>query len=699
MAVIALFLCIGPAQLGAASDSYSTRLSGEDRIATAIEISYALETGAKTVILAPSNQANLFDALAAAPFAAQEEAPILLTPVNSLDARVKARILELGVSKVYVIGAISDRVAAEVEALPGVTAVAIKGSGRCETAAAINALLTNPQGCFVVGYNALPDALSVASYAAQKNYAIIVADSRGKLPKGQQTVGQVTYILGGPHLVDNSVSGIRLYGSDRFETNLLVSKMFSYSFERVYVANGYTRHLADALAAAPLAARYSAFIALADNLNNTIKASSYLNTKVDGSTRVIAVGGASIVPDSLAAKINMLNFGDLEGEAGLAKALAPDKVEFKVNTLLDKYDSAKISLTGNLVTKDGQGQLHYHPKAVEIVKDEKSRTSTVTLYLHGNVADTSFKAPAKINLAAGAFLTVNGQETAAQEGYVTSFVDYSPPARLTNNDAVSVDEDGDGELDGIMLTYSEALDPQTVTISDYEVYAYTIYDLVVDGNKVLLKLTENGYDALPTVTQIGEVADNSPQHNVLKAFPTIAITDRMPPKVNGVKDGAAYDKDVLITFREGTAKLTKDGAPAEDLESGTLLAAEGKYSLELTDYRGNKAVINFVIDKTKPRIERIVFAPGNNLRKIVVLFSEAVMPVYAENLAVYELIDQDKGGVKIISAAYNESEKAAYLTLNGELAVNDVLNIMSGVIRDSAGNIEESGGSYVYTGF
>ncbi|NLW06874.1 MAG: cell wall-binding repeat-containing protein, partial [Clostridia bacterium] len=107
LAIIAMVLTLMPAAMfGATADS--DRLAGANRIETALKICDAGWETADTVILAAADEANLVDALAACPLAAQENAPILVTYKNALHADVKAKIADLGASKVIVVGAASD---------------------------------------------------------------------------------------------------------------------------------------------------------------------------------------------------------------------------------------------------------------------------------------------------------------------------------------------------------------------------------------------------------------------------------------------------------------------------------------------------------------------------------------------------------------------------------------------------------------
>src|SRR5579884_1700253 len=82
-----------------------TRLSGADRIATAIAVSTnAFPSHATAAVLARSD--DFADALAGTPLAVAKNAPLLLTPPTTLDARVSAelqRVVPAG-GTVYLLG-------------------------------------------------------------------------------------------------------------------------------------------------------------------------------------------------------------------------------------------------------------------------------------------------------------------------------------------------------------------------------------------------------------------------------------------------------------------------------------------------------------------------------------------------------------------------------------------------------------------
>ncbi|WP_206811072.1 cell wall-binding repeat-containing protein [Paradesulfitobacterium ferrireducens] len=303
LALAGMVLSTAPIQVFATTTASagSSRLAGLTRIETAIAIADAGWSSAETAVIAPSEDEHLVDALAAAPLAGQENAPILLTEGNKLNGQTKIELAKLKVKKTYVVGAIDQTVVAELNG-SGITATAIKGSDRVDTATQIAAKLTNPQGSFVVGYGALPDALSVASYAAANHYSILIADPAGKLPQAETAYAKApAYLLGGPTLVaDGAVAGAaRIAGLDRFETNDKVMAQFadSLQYEKVYVANGEDAHLVDSLVASSLAGQTKSPILL--GTTKEVKAAARVGEKMTAASQTIALGGPSVVPDSV----------------------------------------------------------------------------------------------------------------------------------------------------------------------------------------------------------------------------------------------------------------------------------------------------------------------------------------------------------------------------------------------------------------
>ncbi|AHF08405.1 cell wall-binding repeat-containing protein [Desulfitobacterium metallireducens] len=278
----------------------TARLFGTDRVGTAVSVSSTGWTTTDTAILAPSADANLVDALAAAPLAGKIS-PILLTEKDTLNATTKAELQRLGVTKVFVVGAINQTVVDQLK-MSGITAIALKGEDRTATAAVIASKLVNPAGSFVVGYGALADALSVASYAAANNYSILVANPDGSLPASEAAyLGASVNVIGGPTLVADIAGSTRYYGADRFATNKAVLNAFGYNYDKVYVANGTDAHLVDSLVASSLAAKSGAPIVLCDAVDSAAAPDVY--AKLASNAIVTALGGNTVVSENVLARV------------------------------------------------------------------------------------------------------------------------------------------------------------------------------------------------------------------------------------------------------------------------------------------------------------------------------------------------------------------------------------------------------------
>jgi hypothetical protein len=178
-----------------------------------------------------------------------------------LDPAVPEEIKRLGAKKVYAVGALNQSVLDALQAaVPGLTIETLRGANRFETAALISAKVNNPKGTFIVGYNAIADAVSAASYAAAHGYLIQIAQPDGTLATDHYPLPTDHYILGGPSLVRDVAGATRLYGATRYETNKAVRDALTFEYTNIYTADGNT--LVDALTGSALAARSKAAIVL-----------------------------------------------------------------------------------------------------------------------------------------------------------------------------------------------------------------------------------------------------------------------------------------------------------------------------------------------------------------------------------------------------------------------------------------------------
>jgi hypothetical protein len=267
-----------------------TYISGQNRVLTSIAISQQGWSSADTVILAPGADANLTDALTVAPLAYQKNAPILLSVDTTIDPAILAEIQRLGATKIIAGGALSDTLIEQLRTiLPNVAIETLRGADRFATASLINAKITNIQGTIVVGYNAIADAVSIASWAAANAYAIQIANPDGSANPpsyGSGNASGTNYILGGPTLVRDIPGYTRIYGADRYATNLALRQALDFNNETIYTADGNT--LVDALTGSVLAAKTRSAIVLTPNNDPT--GTDFGDITPD--TKAYALGGA-----------------------------------------------------------------------------------------------------------------------------------------------------------------------------------------------------------------------------------------------------------------------------------------------------------------------------------------------------------------------------------------------------------------------
>lgn len=260
-----------------ALDYKTTRIFGDSRFETAVEISNTDWDSADTVVLA--NSAIFADALAGIPLASSLDAPILLTGGKTLESNVLAQIEKLNAKKVIILGgsvAISNNIQNQLAKKYSVERIA--GETRYETSALIaKRLSAKPEEVIGVTGENFADAISVGPYAAITKTPIIYIH-----PENGTSVDTVNYILTANRL--NIIGGYvsipeeieilfprinmkRIYGEDRYETSCAILKEFSDIFGNdVMITTG--KDFPDGLAGGVLAAKMKTPILLADPDNN-----------------------------------------------------------------------------------------------------------------------------------------------------------------------------------------------------------------------------------------------------------------------------------------------------------------------------------------------------------------------------------------------------------------------------------------------
>ncbi|MGB2991683.1 MAG: cell wall-binding repeat-containing protein [Paenisporosarcina sp.] len=233
-----------------------TRIAGESRYHTAIEVSQTGWNSATTVIIASGE--NFPDALAGAPLAKKLKAPILLVKKSSIDADVIAEIKRLGAKKAIILGGegtISSTVQAKLKTVTP-TIQRIEGDNRYETAENI-ALQVGGSTAVVVNGASFADSLAIASYAAQKGMPILLT-TPSEIRFKQKYSNYI--VVGGTSAIRDSVlnklkqtSATRVSGKDRYATmKAVVDKYYPATGSVPLVASGVS--YADALTGSVYAA-------------------------------------------------------------------------------------------------------------------------------------------------------------------------------------------------------------------------------------------------------------------------------------------------------------------------------------------------------------------------------------------------------------------------------------------------------------
>ncbi len=286
-----------PAPAQAAAGLTIVRVPGDDRYETAVHAAQRFFPAGSvgTVVLAAG--ASSVDALAAAPLAGVNHAPVLLTGRDAVPAATLAELHRLGARRVVVTGGeavVGPAVVRQLTAAGfGVDRVA--GADRYATAAAlaaqvVQALPANP-GTVLVAAGAA-DAAAVSPVAAARGWPVLLTGRDEASPAALAHLaahpGSRVVVLGGTAVLPEATAAAlgadeRLGGADRFETAVRIARFAvaqgGFRGTDVGLAAGVGGSdggdLADALTAGPALAGTGAPLLLAastDDLGATTRA-------------------------------------------------------------------------------------------------------------------------------------------------------------------------------------------------------------------------------------------------------------------------------------------------------------------------------------------------------------------------------------------------------------------------------------------
>ena len=294
------------------------RLSGSDRIDTAVQISLA--TFAPGVPVAYVATAVGFpDALSAGPLAASQGAPILLTGRDSLPSATRSELERLEPGRIVVLGGeavVGAAVQRELETLD-VPVSRVAGDDRYATGASIAGEFPAGQGVVLVATGqSFPDALAGGAAAALEDAPIVLV-ARDAVPAAsrrslERLAPERILVLGGEGVVSASVfaeldaiasgGAERLSGPDRYATSAAVAGRFAAPVDTVLVSTG--TNFPDALAGTPAAAARDAPILLVTR--DDVPSSVVTQIQRLRPREIVVLGGPGAISDAVLTELEGL---------------------------------------------------------------------------------------------------------------------------------------------------------------------------------------------------------------------------------------------------------------------------------------------------------------------------------------------------------------------------------------------------------
>lgn len=344
--------CIIPASVSSANIENVSRIAGEDRIATSIEISKKMFNESDNVVLASGF--NFADALSAGQLAAALNAPLILSK-DQLDIRTSDEIAKLKPKNMYIVGgenALSSNIEESVKSVVNdINVERLKGNDRYETSVKVmekTKEFVDAEYLLIASGKNFPDALSATSFMADHKALMVLSDGNSYPKSNLKEIA----IGGVNQLPLNGFTGERIAGNDRYQTALAIAKRSFESNENAILAN--SKVFADSLSAVSVAKNYKAPIILTDNENLTQSTKSYL----ENMNSVTIIGGEKSVSSNIfsnptAEEVNEMK--RLENERKVREEQARKQRELELKKQEQAKKEASKPTKPNYIYQDGYG--------------------------------------------------------------------------------------------------------------------------------------------------------------------------------------------------------------------------------------------------------------------------------------------------------------------------------------------------------
>ena len=571
----------------AAGDVETQRLRGPTRYETAVAIAEEyvdeVEHGSSNrdvdrLILASGGDEHFGYVLPAPALAARHDAPVLLTTTGTLPGVVRSFITNHRIRKVFILGgtgAVSEKVAREVDALSGVSVERISGDGIYATSAKIAAKARTPGELALLGRTVFlatgenfADALAVGPLAYRGDHPILLTRrtqiSQDVLDYIDDTDTEHVVILGGTAAVsrgvESAVQGLgvrtsRWQGASRVETALEIAGVLLGSGSPESCFDGAEAGLAlawrhpDAIVSGPYLGELCAPLLLTDRnslpaaVRTALADQQRFTGDSSGRLRITAFGGTAAIAESViraaveAAELDSLDARVTATEGACHFTVAFDEPVLRLNAL-----NARNYFVGASLLSDGYVEADTGASVGEVrVVLAGGRTQTGATAPTGcrvplRVGDEVGVAPSRIHAAEDlrrvkrAATTVR-RDTArprltitAPQGAVVVLIDSNEPIVGRNGSTLVAVEFSRNGLIGSPIFVSAAMPPGATRI---EVAVPADFD-VIGGSRPSVGLLARDTVAV----NLGEVQDLAGNQNLRTARSVVA--DNTGPRLSAV---------------------------------------------------------------------------------------------------------------------------------------------------------------------
>lgn len=265
-----------------------SRISGNNRYKTSIEVSRKGFAKSDYAVIASGE--NYPDALVGGVLAGRLDAPLLVTPKDSVSEELISELKRLDVKKIFMLGGLNTLSNDVQRALSPFNPERLAGNNRYKTAevvaqVVVNSILKDDKeidevGVFYADGRNFPDALAAAPFIDEADGMLLLSDGT--------RINDDAIAIGGANSVPGDVH--RIAGKDRFHTAVNIAEKY-VAFDRIVLVDG--TNYPDSLSAAGYAAEKDAAILLTSP-NNLTKVTEYFikNSKIN---EIIIIGGYNSV--------------------------------------------------------------------------------------------------------------------------------------------------------------------------------------------------------------------------------------------------------------------------------------------------------------------------------------------------------------------------------------------------------------------